>query len=272
MKKTVLITGSSSGIGRASVKYFQKKGWNVVATMRKPEQEKELTLLENVICLKLDVTRPETIQKSIGQAIERFGHIDAVVNNAGYGLFGPFESTTREQVERQFNTNVFGVMEVVRQILPHFREKKEGTIINITSVGGRMTFPLFSLYHASKFAIEGFSESIHYELLPFNIRVKIVEPGAVRTEFMDRSSDRAGALAMDAYRSYVEKGTAYMDHAVQTEGSDPEVIARTIVKAASDASSRLRYAAGRDASILLPLRKFIPDSVFLPIVRKRVMG
>ena len=175
MKKTVLITGSSSGIGRAAAKLFQKKGWNVAATMRSPQKEKELTNLENVICPQLDVMKVETIRQAVEETKQKFGEINAVVNNAGYGLVGPFEAATQEQIQRQFSTNVFGLMNVTGEVIPYFRERKQGIIANIASIGGRVTFPLYSLYHGTKWAVEGFSESLQHELKPFNIKIKIIE-------------------------------------------------------------------------------------------------
>src|SRR5262249_4986233 len=150
MGKTVLITGSSTGIGKAAALLFQKNGWNVAATMRTPERAGDLFKLPNVACLRLDVTDTETITQAVKDAVARFGSIDVLVNNAGYGLVGPFEASTKENIERQFNTNLFGLMETTRAILPHFREKRNGVLINVASMGGRITFPLYSLYHATK--------------------------------------------------------------------------------------------------------------------------
>ena len=131
MKKTILITGASSGIGKDTAKYFQSKGWNVVATMRSPENEKELTTLDNVFVTKLDVLDLDSIDSAIANGIQRFGKIDVLVNNAGYGAYGPLESFPREKILRQFNTNVIGLMDVTRSILPHFRQNKNGVVINI---------------------------------------------------------------------------------------------------------------------------------------------
>src|SRR5262249_25648147 len=154
-----------------------------------PERAGDLFKLPNVACLRLDVTDTETITQAVKDAVARFGSIDVLVNNAGYGLVGPFEASTKENIERQFNTNLFGLMETTRAILPHFREKRNGVLINVASMGGRITFPLYSLYHATKWAVEGYSESLQHELLPFNIRVKIIEPGPIKTDFYDRSMD-----------------------------------------------------------------------------------
>ena len=163
MKKTILITGASSGIGKATAIHFQQHDWNVIATMRKPENETELNKLENVQLEKLDVLDLESIDQAIENGISRFGKIDAIVNNAGYGAYGPLETFPRENIIRQFNTNVIGLMDVTKAIIPHFRTNKSGVIVNISSIGGQMTFALGSLYHGTKFAIEGISESLFYE-------------------------------------------------------------------------------------------------------------
>src|SRR6266481_2467173 len=196
MKKTVLITGTSSGLGKTTAKHFAGRGWNVVATMRTPEREKDLVSLNDVLVTRLDVEDRESIQLAIEAGIARFGKIDALINNAGFGLFGVFETISREKVQQQFDINVFGVMDVMRAILPHFRKNKGGLIINVSSGAGVFTLPMLSLYCASKFALEGFSEALSYELASQNISVKIVEPGGVlSTNFGKRSSEEAAQNA-----------------------------------------------------------------------------
>lgn len=264
-RKTVLITGSSSGIGKAAAKYFQSKGWNVIATMRSPEKEKELQNLPNLVCLPLDVTKPETIQKAIQDGIKQFGEIDVLVNNAGYGLIGPFEGANKEQIRKQFDTNVFGAMDVIQNILPHFRKNKKGNIINVASMGGRITFPLYSLYHATKWALEGFTESLQYELIPFRIRVKLVEPGAIVTDFIGRSSDSTSENSPAEYKPFADAVFANMEKAMMT--SSPEAVAKVIYKAANDSSGRLRYVVGMDAKSLLGLRKFLSDGILFGIMK-----
>jgi len=189
MEKVVLITGASSGIGNESAKLFQSKNWKVAATMRSPEKAEDLQRIVDIACIRLDVTDPESIRSAIKESLEKFGRIDAVVNNAGYGLVGPFEAATDEQIERQFQTNVFGLMNVCREILPYFREQKRGFIVNVASLGGRVSFPFYSIYNSTKWAVEGFSEALRYELEPLHIRVKIIEPGPIKTDFYDRSQD-----------------------------------------------------------------------------------
>ena len=160
MKKTVLITGTSSGIGKATVLEFAKMGWNVIATQRNPEKEKDFDAFPNVKMYSLDVTNLESIKQTISQVQRDYGKIDVVVNNAGYGVDGAFEAMSDEIIEKQFNTNVFGLMRVTREAIKHMRPNGGGMIIQISSMGGKITFPLYSIYHATKFAVEGFADSL----------------------------------------------------------------------------------------------------------------
>lgn len=269
MSKTILITGSSTGIGRASVLKFQQEGWNVIATMRSPEKEKELIKLENVAVTKLNVQDETTIRSAIEEGLSKFDGIDVVLNNAGYGLMGTFESIGRDSIQRQFDVNVFGLFDVTRAILPHFREHKKGTIINITSIGGKMTLPLTSLYHATKFAVEGFSESLHYELAPHGISVKIVEPGGVNTDFASRSLDFQHDESLTDYNEYV--GTVFknmMESFTPETMSSPALIADVIFEAASDGKKTLRYRAGADAEQLLSARASMGDDEFIAMIKQ----
>jgi NAD(P)-dependent dehydrogenase (short-subunit alcohol dehydrogenase family) len=269
MKKTVLITGSSSGIGREAVKTFQKNGWNVAATMRSPSKETELQNLPNVKLFTLDVTDIQSIHTTVADVIAAFGQLDAVVNNAGYGLVGPFEAATPEQIKRQFETNVFGLMNVTQAVIPVFRSQKSGTIIQVASVGGRITFPLYSLYHSTKWAVEGFSESLQYELEAFNIRMKIIEPGPIKTDFYDRSMDIMKRDGLTVYDAYVSRVMPNMMKAGAT-GSPASYTAGVIYEAASDGSKKIRYAAGGNAGGILFLRKLLPFRWFVNIVKMAV--
>ncbi|MDQ8037381.1 MAG: SDR family oxidoreductase [Pedobacter sp.] len=267
MKKTVFITGSSSGIGRATALKFQHEGWNVVASMRSPGKESELTALANVICPALDVHDVESIRSALAAGIERFGKIDAVINNAGYGLIGPFETFSQEQIERQFQTNVFGLMNVTREILPHMRANFSGHIINIASFAGRSIFPLYSVYHASKWAVEGFVDSLSYEAGRFNIRLKLIEPGTIRTEFWGRSTDRVNATGIEAYDDYSKPILDAIDTAAASLSARAEDVAEAIWVAANDHSGRLRYVVGADAHITLLARKLLPDSLYQALIQ-----
>lgn len=269
MRKTVLITGTSSGIGKETVKYFSDNGWNVAATMRSPEKETELGKLPNVKLYKLDVTNDESIKGAIDAAINDFGAIDVIVNNAGYGAVGIFEKATKEQIQKQFDTNVFGVMNVTRQILPYFRKKKAGTIINVTSMGGRITFPIYSVYHGTKWAIEGWAEALQFELRPFNIKIKNVEPGAIKTDFYERSMDLFKKEGLTDYDSY-EQITYQNSQKAGKDAPLPIIVAKTIFKAANDDKFKLRYPASAQSSMLLFVRWLLPLNWFMGIVRSVV--
>jgi NAD(P)-dependent dehydrogenase (short-subunit alcohol dehydrogenase family) len=267
--KTVLLTGSSTGIGRAAAMYFHKQGWNVAASMRTPAKETELTKLPGVICPALDVTKPETIQSAVAETLRQFGSIDVLVNNAGYGLTGPFEGITDDQVQRQFETNVFGLMRVTRALLPHFRSKQSGVVVNISSMGGRITFPFYSLYHGTKWAVEGFTESLRYEVEPFGIRLKLIEPGAIKTDFYGRSNDSSLPNAPPAYQAATEIAFTNMNKA-GANGSLPEEVAAVIFRAATDGSRKLRYPIGKNARPLLLVRRLISDALFASLVKSEV--
>ena len=265
--KTVLITGASSGIGRAAARLFAERGWQVAATMRNPTKETELGQLPNVRLYALDVTDSASVERAVADAIRDFGGLDALVNNAGYGVDGVFEAMTDEVIARQFDTNVLGLMRCTRAVIPHFRAQQSGTIVQIASMGGRVTFPLYSIYHATKFAVEGFSESLQYELEPFGIQVKLVEPGAIKTDFYDRS--REFVMRDDlrpAYGAFVQKVEKVSQEA-GAKAVGPEVVAQVIWRAATDGSAKLRYPIAYPANLLLPLRRLTSDGVFRKFVK-----
>lgn len=246
MAKTVFITGSSSGFGKESAKLFQQKGWNVIATMRSPEKEEELNTLENVLVTKLDVQDTGSIGTAIEAGIKQFGKIDVLINNAGYGTFGIFENATEEQIRRQFDVNVFGLMTVTKAILPHFRQNKSGLFINISSMGGKITLPMMTLYHATKFAIEGFSESLFHELYALNIHVKLIEPGGVNTNFGTSSMERINN-EIDDYNPFMENfGHSFEKFRTERDAATVDDVARVIVEAATDEKEQLRYLVGND--------------------------
>lgn len=263
--KTVFITGTSSGIGKAAANFFHLKGWNVIATMRNPAVEKELNKLENVAVLECDVTDSDSIKNAIKTGIQIFGSIDVLVNNAGYYLIGSLEAATDEQIRRQVDTNLLGVIRVTKEIIPYFRKQLSGTIINISSIAGNVTFPLQTLYHATKWGVEGFSESLQYELKQFNIKVKIIEPGVTKTDFFGRSMTVTKNDNLKVYDSYYQKVMKNLTKSVE-KGSNPEEIAKTIYKAAIDNNPRLRYLTGKLNEIVY-IRKLLPVRLFRAIVR-----
>jgi NAD(P)-dependent dehydrogenase (short-subunit alcohol dehydrogenase family) len=271
MKKTILITGCSSGFGKASAREFARQGWNVIATMRRPEEETELNRLADTLVARLDVQDPATIDSAIASGIARFGRIDALVNNAGFGLFGLFEATPRAKIAEQFDVNVFGVMDVTRAILPHFRKNKSGIILNVGSGAGIFTLPMLSLYCASKFALEGFTEAISYELASQNITVKMIEPGGVvSTKFGQRSGAESSQNAVlpdyDAFVAHTHEVFARLRGArLATE----EEVARVIFEAATDGTARLRYVATEDIKPLVKARREASEEEYIGVMRSR---
>lgn len=265
MKKTILITGTSSGIGKDTAKYFSEKGWNVAATMRTPEKDNEVRNLKNTKVYRLDVIDNESIQQAIIDAKKDFGKIDVVVNNAGFAVDGVFEAMDDKTIEKQFNTNVFGVLRVTREFIKYMREEKGGTIIQVSSMGGRITFPLYSIYHSTKWAIEGFTESLHYEVKPFNIKVKLIEPGAIKTDFYTTGRKMIKPDYTNAYDNFVEKCEKVSMEAGMN-GENPLVVAQEIFKAANDSSWKLRYPVGKPAPMLLKLRKILSDNIWFKII------
>jgi NADP-dependent 3-hydroxy acid dehydrogenase YdfG len=268
MSKTILITGASSGLGKASALLFQSKGWNVIATMRNPEKESELKALDGFLVTKLDVLDVDSIAEAVSKGIKQFGKIDILLNNAGYGAYGPLESFSRDRIQRQFNTNVIGLLDVTIAVLPHFRKNKDGIIINISSVGGKLTFPLGSLYHGTKFAVEGISESLSYEVAQFGGKVKIIEPGAIATDFASRSLDFSNDESMVEYETIVGKVMSALPTLYQNS-SAPSAIANVIYEAATDGKNRLRYTAGEDAITFIANRKKYDDESVIQVIKSQ---
>lgn len=262
--KTVFITGASSGIGRETAKLFCNNGWNVIATMRKTEIDIEINKKKNVKILRCDVTNTESIKQAIKEGIDYFGKIDLLINNAGFYTIGVLEAATEEQIRRQLDTNLFGLINTTKEMLPYFRKQKSGMIINISSIAGRTTVPLQALYHATKWGVEGFSESLQYELRPFNIKVKIIEPGVIKTDFYGRSMTVMENNDLDDYKAYSQKVISNLI-TNGNNGSDPLEVAETIFKAANSKSDKMRYPVGKSKN-LIALSSILPDKVFHNLV------
>jgi len=265
--KTIFITGSSAGLGKATAKLFQANGWHVIATMRTPEKETELSKLPNVTLLPLDVTNPQQIQETVQRAIQ-LGNIDIVFNNAGYSLIGPLEACTDEQIAAQINTNLMGVLRVTKAFIPYFRQKQDGLFITTTSVCGFSSNPLSCVYNATKWALEGWSESIAYDLAQFNIRIKTVAPGGIKSNFvnvMDVATD-------PAYDELFKKLNVLFSDGTLIEFTEPEVIAEVVYEAATDGKDQLHYLAGNDAIRIHQQRQQFGTEAFRIGLTKRLFG
>ncbi len=268
-RKAIFITGSSSGLGRAAAKLFASKGWKVIASMRDPKKEKELGKISGVRLMTLDVTDPDQIE-SVAEQVVGSGGVDVVFNNAGYGLAGALEGLTDDQIVRLVNTNMLGTIRTTKAFIPHFREKRAGLFINTTSLGGLMSFPFNSIYHATKWAIEGWSESMAFELNQFGIGIKTIEPGGIRTDFFTRSLDTARHPAYDAL---VNKFMGLITDPKQMETySSPEQIAEVVYEAASDGKDQLRYVAGADAKAMYAMRLQLGDEASRKAMAQQFFG
>jgi NADP-dependent 3-hydroxy acid dehydrogenase YdfG len=263
--KTVFITGASSGIGKETAKLFQKEGWNVIATMRNPQAEKELTKFDNVKIIPCDITCLDSIKTAIKEGIATFKRIDVLVNNAGYYAIGPLEAASQEQIKQQIDTNLLGLITTTKEIIPYFRNQKAGTIINISSIAGIISVPLQSLYHATKWGVEGFSEALQYELQPYNIRIKIIEPGVIKTDFYGRSMTVFQDKTLTEYEAYSNKVINNL-LANGGKGSFPVGVAKTIFKAATDNNKKLRYSTGKSREMII-IRKMLPFIFFASLIK-----
>ncbi|MET0504234.1 MAG: oxidoreductase [Luteibacter sp.] len=246
--KVWFITGCSTGFGRELARQVLERGDRAVLTARHPEQLGDLAAAygERALALPLDVTDEATIRRSVAEAQARFGRIDVLVNNAGYGYFSAIEEGEDEQVRRQFETNVFGLFSLTRHVLPGMRARRAGHVVNVSSVGGLVAFPATGYYHASKFAVEGFSESLSMEVAPLGIKVTIVEPGRFRTDWAGRSLIESQTIIDD----YAETAGKRREQARAYSGSQPGDPARgaaAILTAVDAEHPPLRLLLGSDA-------------------------
>jgi NADP-dependent 3-hydroxy acid dehydrogenase YdfG len=266
MNKTVLITGASSGIGEATAQHFWQKGWNVAATMRDPQKAHLRIDDPRIIYPHLDVTNPDTVSSAIAETLAQFKHIDVLVNNAGYALMGPIEGVNREQLDRQFETNFFGVVNMMQAVLPIMRQQGSGTIINVASIGGRIGFPMTAAYHGTKWAVEGISEAMRYELEPLGIRIKIIEPGGTKTNFINSGATWA---THDDYLESIDRVQQFMKK-INDSLPSSDGVAKAIYQAATDRSQRLRYSP--HGKILLALHALLPDRLWRSLVRTLMLS
>jgi NAD(P)-dependent dehydrogenase (short-subunit alcohol dehydrogenase family) len=261
-RPVALVTGASSGIGRETALALAAAGFGVVGTSRDASR---VTLLDGVTFLGLDVASDASVTGAVQEVIALFGRIDVLVNNAGVGSMGAAEETSVEQAQAVFDTNVFGVMRMVTEVLPYMRAQKRGRIINISSVLGFMPQPYMAVYAASKHAIEGYSESLDHEVREYGIRSLLVEPAYTRTGFEANSAKPEAPL--HAYAKQRQTVDRVLAQAIR-DGDDPAVVAKAIVAAATDARPKLRYTAGPTAGRVSTLRRLVPARAFDKQIRK----
>lgn len=254
-KEVVLVTGASSGIGQAIASLLSEKGYSVFGTSRTPAGS----------LLELDVRSDISVKKCVEDVLEVTGHIDILVNNAGFALAGPAEETSIEQAKEQFDTNFFGAVRMANAVLPIMRKRKQGKIINISSIGGRIAMPFGAFYSASKFALEGYSEALSYAVEPFNIKVSVVEAGFFKTNIGNafrKSVIKTGAYGTRAWRA-VEIGREKI-----AKGGDPTLVADAVLHIARSRNPRLRYMVGSDAKLYYSLNRLLPEPLFRIGMRK----
>jgi NAD(P)-dependent dehydrogenase (short-subunit alcohol dehydrogenase family) len=273
--KVALVTGSSSGIGFETSLMLARAGFNTYASMRNLEKSKNLTEIAKkeklpLQVVQLDVNNDGSVKDAIVKILKADQRIDVLINNAGYGLFGSVEDTSIEEIKAQFETNFFGVVRVTQQVLPLMRRQNSGTIVNVSSVGGLIGLPALSAYHSTKFALEGLSESIAFELEPFGIRVVIIEPGVIRTNILNSSSSAKKALdPKSPYFSLSQKLNDNFKSMMESElSSPPEEVAKVILQAVTSENPQLRYSVGDDAANLIHARKNMPDKEFRKMIMK----
>ena len=273
--KVALVTGSSSGIGFETSLRLARAGFNTYASMRNLEKSKNITEIAKkeklpLQVVQLDVNNDGSVKDAIVKILKADQRIDVLINNAGYGLFGSVEDTSIEEIKAQFETNFFGVVRVTQQVLPLMRRQNSGTIVNVSSVGGRIGLPALSAYHSTKFALEGLSESIAFELEPFGIRVVIIEPGVIRTNILNSSSSAKKALdTKSPYFPLSQKLNDNFKSMMESElSSPPEEVAKVILQAVTSENPQLRYSVGDDAANLIHARKNMPDKEFRKMIMK----
>jgi NAD(P)-dependent dehydrogenase (short-subunit alcohol dehydrogenase family) len=276
-QSVALVTGSSSGIGLETALLLARNGFKTYASMRNLEKSKNITQIANkeklpLQVVQLDVSDDKSVKEAVDKIISENHRIDVLVNNAGYGLLGALEDLSIEEIKAQFETNFFGVVRVTQQVLPTMRKHKSSTIVNVSSVGGRMSFPGLSAYHSTKFALEGLSESMSYELEPFGITIVLIEPGFVRTNIMNSSIIAKKAQdPKSPYSSLIQQLERSFKSAMEnvSASSPPEEVAKVVLQAITSESPKLRYAVGNDAANMIKAKTTMSDTEFGGLIKQQ---
>ncbi|UFJ42589.1 SDR family oxidoreductase [Brevibacillus humidisoli] len=263
-KRVAFLTGTSSGLGLLSAVALAQAGYHVIATMRNVQQHEQLLreatdvgVQQQIDCRQLDVTNRIAIQEVVSEILSHYGQIDVLVNNAGFALGGFVEEVSLDDWSEQMETNFFGLVAVTKAILPHMRARRQGTIINVSSISGQFGFPGYAPYVSSKYAVEGFSESLRLEMLPFGVHVVLVEPGAYKTSIWLKGFEQIGVSEYSPYRQRLAAILHYSRKSAETAG-DPTEVARTIVRIAESRGPKLRYPVGKGVRSTIILKKLLP--------------
>jgi NAD(P)-dependent dehydrogenase (short-subunit alcohol dehydrogenase family) len=263
-----LVTGSSSGIGFETALLLARSGFQTYATMRDLKKSKNITEIANTEKLplrvvQLDVNDDKSVKDAINKIVAENGRIDVLVNNAGYGLFSPIEDVTLDQVKEQFETNFFGVVRVTKEALPIMRKQRKGTIVNVSSGAGRVGIPVYSAYVATKFALEGLSESMRYELKEFGINIVIIEPGVIKTNIVEnlKTAD-IRSKSESPYADIIERVSKGFGKIMDNSSSSPKLVAEAILNAITSKEPEIRYLVGDDAEYIMKVRKSTSDKEF----------
>jgi NAD(P)-dependent dehydrogenase (short-subunit alcohol dehydrogenase family) len=280
-ESVALVTGSSSGIGFEIALHLARNGYKTYASTRNLEKSKDITQVATreklpVEVVQLDVDEDSSVKQAVDKIVATEDQrIDVLVNNAGYGLFGALEDLSIAEMKAQFETNFFGVIRVTQQVIPVMRKQKSGTIVNISSVGGRIGIPGLSAYHSTKFALEGLSESISYELEPFGIKVVLIEPGFIRTNIMNSSiiAKKAQDQKSPYFSLTQQLERSFKAAMVNTSASStPEVVAKVVVQAITSESPKLRYVVGNDAASIIQARTTLSDTEFGGLIKQQIQS
>ena len=267
--KIVLITGASSGIGKATAKLLSQKGYVVYGAARQTKKMEDIQRL-GVKLLNIDVTRDEEMISGVDTIIKNEGRIDILINNAGFGLLGSIEDVSMDDARRQLEVNLIGTARLTQLVLPNMRKQKSGKIVNISSIGGKISLPVSGWYNASKFAIEGLSDSLRMEVEQFGINVILIEPGSIKSDFFITAKEYLDKIPDDSV--YAEMVAGFNESVKKSDkiSSDPSVISKLILKAISARKPKTRYHGGSLSNMVLFMRSVLPDRMFYGILMKQI--
>ena len=270
-QKVALVTGASSGIGQATALRLQEAGFRVFGVARRTDRMQGLRTA-GITTLAMDVTDATSAADGVRQILAEAGHLDVLVNNAGYGSYGAVEDVPLEEARHQFEVNLFGAARLIQLVLPAMRARRSGTIINITSMGGKLYTPFGAWYHGTKFALEAVSDCLRLETKPFGIDVVVIEPGAIHTEWSGIAADHLrDTSGQGAYTNQARAvATAFSSPATAKRSSPPEIVAKTVARAATAQRPRTRYAVGFGAKPLLFVRRWLPDRAYDAVIRRAI--